>query len=318
MSPKLVRRVDQVCAALLIAYALLVCVATPTFEEVGCLRSASVILRRLTIVAEYGIAIPYSWMPISLMITYKELRIRPEASLLVLYGLFITLCGGTHFVGALAIPWQESLKDAEPSRLYWLAMKLKTITAVVSIMVARKTDQERARILKLAEQQGDLQVQKDAAEKARAGEAQKNAELEEEKQKLQTALDVAERQRETILGLSTPMLPLGGSTMLVPIIGVLDSQRAGQVITVVLHQLGQGRADHTILDLTGVDMIDSEVGKRILELSAGIELMGGKLLITGIQPEVSQIMVKLGVSFRGVQTFRTIEKALRATGKIAP
>lgn len=182
-----IRRADRLCAGLLVAYVLWVCAAHPWLQDVGCLRAGPVLLRRLTIIAELGIFVPYTWMPVSLVLTWRAARARPGATILILYGAFIVLCGLTHLVGALSVPWADyAISDPpEPTRLYWLAMKIKTATAAVSLAVARVTDQQRKGLLALSDQQGEIVRQRDEAVAARQEAEAHRAELAHAKDELE-------------------------------------------------------------------------------------------------------------------------------------
>lgn len=130
---------------------------TPWFERVECLRSEPWgDLKELTILGDAGIFAAYMAMPVVLVSAWRRMKERPDARLLALYGLFILLCGFTHLVSILTIFWP----------LYWLAAKLKLVTAAVSIAVAVTTFRSRHAIVGLGESGAALAREAEAARRA--------------------------------------------------------------------------------------------------------------------------------------------------------
>ncbi|HSO00272.1 MAG TPA: STAS domain-containing protein, partial [Candidatus Nanopelagicales bacterium] len=68
---------------------------------------------------------------------------------------------------------------------------------------------------------------------------------------------------------------------------------------------------HVIIDLTGVEMIDTRTADHFLKLIKAVALLGAQCRITGIRPAVAQTLVDLGVNLGGVRASRTLKHALR-------
>ena len=66
-----------------------------------------------------------------------------------------------------------------------------------------------------------------------------------------------------------------------------------------------------IVDMTGVDVVDTATADHIVRLMQGVKLLGAQGIITGIQPQVAQIIVNLGVEIGGVMTLRSLREGLR-------
>ena len=62
-----------------------------------------------------------------------------------------------------------------------------------------------------------------------------------ERQRLQEEIIAA--QRSTIQELSTPIIPIDARTLIVPLIGAIDSARAAQITQTILEAIGDRRAD---------------------------------------------------------------------------
>ena len=165
-------------------------------------------------------------------------------------------------------------------------------------------------------------------EASAASLAQSNADLEqriaERTAALQTALlevqtqaeDQArllaenEQQRTTIREMSVPVIPVSDTTMIVPLVGALDSGRLAQLCTQVLQAIERTITRYLILDITGVVIVDSQVAQGIILVMEAARLLGTEVILVGIRPEVAQAIVQLGLHLAGVRTFSTLQTAL--------
>jgi rsbT co-antagonist protein RsbR len=165
-------------------------------------------------------------------------------------------------------------------------------------------------------------------EASAASLAQSNADLEqriaERTAALQTALlevqtqaeDQArllaenEQQRTTIREMSVPVIPVSDTTMIVPLVGALDSGRLAQLCTQALQAIERTVTRYLILDITGVVIVDSQVAQGIIVVMEAARLLGTEVILVGIRPEVAQAIVQLGLQLAGVRTFSTLQTAL--------
>jgi anti-anti-sigma factor len=141
--------------------------------------------------------------------------------------------------------------------------------------------------------------------------ANRNLELED-------ALKTIEGQKEAIVGLTTPILPVLKQTLLVPLIGALDSYRVHQLEDLLLNSVSQKRTKIVVLDMTGCPFMDTYTAKALQVITKALGLLGAKPFLVGIRPEVVRQMVGLGVELEGVEVAMTLEDALaRITGQKA-
>ena len=75
-------------------------------------------------------------------------------------------------------------------------------------------------------------------------------------------------------------------------------------------QVGRYRSVGVILDVTGLDVMDSFSVRTLRDMSHMIRLRGADTVIVGIQPEVAFSMVQLGLSLEGVPTALDLEEGL--------
>lgn len=103
------------------------------------------------------------------------------------------------------------------------------------------------------------------------------------------------QQQEAIRELSTPVLQVREKMLVLPIIGMIDSQRARQLTEQLLVAVKENRAKVVIVDVTGVPAVDSKIANHLLQTIDASRLMGAKAIITGLSPEVAQALVAIGV-----------------------
>src|SRR5213082_145001 len=106
---------------------------------------------------------------------------------------------------------------------------------------------------------------------------------------------IIRQQQEAIRELSTPVLQVRERLLILPIIGVLDSQRARQVTEQLLRGIRTNRAKVVVIDITGVPTIDSTVANHLVQTVEASRLMGASVIITGLSSEIAQTLVTIGV-----------------------
>jgi rsbT co-antagonist protein RsbR len=156
----------------------------------------------------------------------------------------------------------------------------------------------------IQQQQGSL-VRLEIVEAARA-------EAEEARVQLASQLATIEEQRAVIRELSIPVIPIDERTMVLPLVGALDSSRLQQIQTRALHAMEHSSARCLVLDITGVPVVDSHVAQGILQVVQAASLLGARVLLVGIRPEVAQAVVGLGLELSKLETYRDLQSALRS------
>ncbi|MCS6940035.1 MAG: PAS domain S-box protein [Roseiflexus sp.] len=137
--------------------------------------------------------------------------------------------------------------------------------------------------------------------------AQKRA--EEERFALQQ--QVIEAQRAAIRELSTPLIPISETAVIMPLVGAIDSARAQQIIDALLEGVAEHRAEMAIVDITGVQVVDTQVANALVRAAQAVRLLGAQVVLTGIKPQVAQTLVQLGVSLEGIHTTGTLQTGVR-------
>jgi PAS domain S-box-containing protein len=110
--------------------------------------------------------------------------------------------------------------------------------------------------------------------------------------------------------LSTPLIPINRDVVVMPLVGVLDSQRMQQVMATLLTGISERRSRAAILDVTGVSVVDTNVANGLLRAARAAELLGSKVVLTGIRPDVAQSLIRVGLSLDGIVTRGTLESGI--------
>lgn len=121
--------------------------------------------------------------------------------------------------------------------------------------------------------------------------------------------------QKVILELSTPVITLWEGIITLPLIGIIDSDRARQVMENLLQAISETQAEIAIIDITGVPMVDTEVADRLIRTVKAAAMLGTQCYIVGIKPEIAQSIVNLGVDLSGIVTFSNLQAGLDAAFK---
>jgi len=110
--------------------------------------------------------------------------------------------------------------------------------------------------------------------------------------------------------LSVPVLQVWENILLVPLIGGIDTRRAGQVMQDLLEAVAHTQAQVVIVDITGVPVVDTSVASYLVRAIQAAQLLGCQSLLVGIRPEIAQTLVGLGVDFSQITTRATLQNGL--------
>jgi rsbT co-antagonist protein RsbR len=121
-----------------------------------------------------------------------------------------------------------------------------------------------------------------------------------------------ERQQAAIQELSTPVIEVWTGVLCVPIVGVLDSARATDLTSTLLHTITQKKAPFTIIDITGIEVMDTSTADHFIRMARSVGLLGAKCVLSGIRPNIARTIVHMGIDLTGIESYRTLREALRS------
>ncbi|MGQ9927244.1 MAG: PAS domain S-box protein [Chloroflexaceae bacterium] len=131
---------------------------------------------------------------------------------------------------------------------------------------------------------------------------------ESERQALQE--QIIEAQQATLRELSTPLMPIAEGVMAMPIIGVIDTMRAQQIMEALLQGIADHSAHTAILDITGVRVVDTQVAGALIRAAQAARMLGARVVLTGISPEIAQTLVHIGAELREMVTKPTLQQGI--------
>lgn len=260
------------------------------------------------------------WEVVSLDRTKKEARFRAKNSWEALYQRALGVCWGTaslagRFAGychrifetncwceqtkfiAKGDEWDEFVVRASDRTVQ------KELDALIVADKATRADLDTA----LDRLKQEVQERRQAEERL----VQEIHERKQAEESLIEKLEIIRRQELSIRAMSTPILQLWDGVLAVPVIGLVDSVRASQIMESSLEAIVKNKASFTILDLTGVDVIDTSAAQHLLRLIRATTLIGTRCLISGISPSMATTIVGLDLDLSELQSFSTLEAALR-------
>ncbi|NJL03712.1 MAG: PAS domain S-box protein [Chloroflexaceae bacterium] len=186
--------------------------------------------------------------------------------------------------------WLNEIELTRPNGSHWVAQQ--------SVFAVRD---EQGQPIKVANLLRDVTTQR-----------QQEAEREALQQQL------IEAQRYALRELSTPLIPISERVVIMPLIGAIDSNRAQQVMETLLEGVAQHSAELAILDITGVQVVDTQVAQAFIQAAQAVRLLGAQVMLTGIQPQIAQTLVHLGVDLDGIITRGSLKAGIAAALHKAP
>jgi anti-anti-sigma regulatory factor len=117
-------------------------------------------------------------------------------------------------------------------------------------------------------------------------------------------------QQAAIRELSIPVLQVREAMLIVPLVGLVDSQRARQLIETLLAAIRDKRAQGVVVDVTGVPIVDTAVANILVQVCDAARLMGATVVITGISAEMAQTLVSLGAKLPASETLVDLQEGI--------
>ena len=130
-------------------------------------------------------------------------------------------------------------------------------------------------------------------------------------QTLEEKIYTIEKQTEAIKQLSTPVIQIWDKVLVLPIIGVVDTRRSEQMMVDVLEKVVELEAECVIVDITGVETVDTGTADHFMKMVRAVRLLGAECFITGVSPLIAQTITHIGVELTGIKTLRNLSEGLR-------
>jgi rsbT co-antagonist protein RsbR len=122
-------------------------------------------------------------------------------------------------------------------------------------------------------------------------------------------------QSRSLMEMSTPVTSIWEGILLLPVVGIIDSKRAQDMMNAMLEKIGETRSRAMILDISGVAIVDTAVANHLIKITKATRLMGCDCTISGVSPAIAQTVVELGIDVGTVNTTATLSDALSGAFK---
>jgi len=116
---------------------------------------------------------------------------------------------------------------------------------------------------------------------------------------------------KAMLEMSTPVTSIWEGVLLLPLVGIVDSQRTQDIMEKVLSRISESQARVFVMDISGVVTVDTGVANNFIRITQATRLMGCESIISGISPNVARTLVELGANVGEVRTTATLRDALQ-------
>ncbi len=123
--------------------------------------------------------------------------------------------------------------------------------------------------------------------------------------------DIITKQSRALTDMSTPITALWDGILMLPVVGIVDSRRAQDIMQRMLEQISEKRATVFILDISGVAVVDTAVANHLIRMTKAARLMGSYTIVSGLSPSVAQTIVELGIEVGEMRTTGNLQDALR-------
>ena len=127
---------------------------------------------------------------------------------------------------------------------------------------------------------------------------------------------IIRQQQEAIRELSTPVLRVRERLLILPIIGLIDPQRARQLTEQLLRGIRENRGKVAVMDITGVPVIDSAIANRLVQTVEAARLLGATVIVTGLSPEIAQTLVTIGVDLSKMNTVGDLQGGIELAERV--
>jgi rsbT co-antagonist protein RsbR len=134
---------------------------------------------------------------------------------------------------------------------------------------------------------------------------------EERTRELTEKLATIEQQRSAIRELSTPIMEVWNGILCLPIIGIMDTTRSADMTDALLRGVVGTRARAVIIDITGIEVMDTQTADHFIRMAKAVRLLGAECVLTGINPQIAQTVIHMGVDMSDVVSHRSLRDALQ-------
>jgi rsbT antagonist protein RsbS len=102
------------------------------------------------------------------------------------------------------------------------------------------------------------------------------------------------------------------ANLIVPLQGAIADDVMVQLSEDVTRRIEDGRIRGLVIDVSGVETLDSYLTKNLRDLALTARLMGVSAVVSGLRPAVAITLIEMGLEIPGVRTTLNLERAIEA------
>ena len=133
---------------------------------------------------------------------------------------------------------------------------------------------------------------------------------------LSEQIKIINEQRQSILELSTPLLSARDRSLIVPIVGILDAQRARKLSEQLLTGIKLHRARVVVIDMTGVPELETVAANFLNQTITAARFLGAEVILTGMVPEIAEPFILLGIDLSKISMFEDLKSGVARADEI--
>lgn len=121
-----------------------------------------------------------------------------------------------------------------------------------------------------------------------------------------------EESQKELMKLSAPIVPVMEGVVVIPLVGLIDYNRARHIMENVVPKLAESHVNHVITDFSGVLIINEKIAESLYQIGAMMRLMGIHVVSAGLRPDLAQTVVNSGIDLSKIESYATVKQALQS------
>lgn len=122
--------------------------------------------------------------------------------------------------------------------------------------------------------------------------------------------EMIENLEKQLMDISIPILDIADFIAMVPMIGMIDSSKSQTLMEEILEHIKDKDVKVMIIDISAIATVDSAVAAHLIKMTKATRLLGCNTIISGISPQIAQIIVNLGIDLAAIDTTSNLKNAL--------
>lgn len=102
-----------------------------------------------------------------------------------------------------------------------------------------------------------------------------------------------------------------GQFLLVTIQVDMDDRLASTLQSDLTDRIAQTGARGVLIDISGVDLVDSFIGRMLANVAAMARILDATTVVVGMRPAVAITLVELGLTLPGIRTALDVDRGMR-------